>query len=63
VVEQAEELLRSLCYVVSLALEPMDIGDASKALATTPVRALYRERGGFMGMDIHRIMKNKHVTR
>ena len=27
------------------------------------VRALYRERGGFMGMDIHRIMKNKHVTR
>ena len=41
--EQAEALLQSLCYVVSLALEPMDAGDAAKALAATPVHALYRE--------------------
>jgi hypothetical protein len=41
-VEQAEELLRSLCYVVSLALEPMDTEAAAKVLAATPLMRLYR---------------------
>lgn len=42
-VEQAEALLRSLCYVVSLALEPMDMDAATKVLAAAPLQTLYRE--------------------
>jgi hypothetical protein len=41
--EQAEELLRSLCYVISLALEPAGAEEAGKILSEKPVRALYRE--------------------
>ncbi len=41
--EQAEELLRSLCFTVSLALEPLDEAGAAEKLASRPLRALYRE--------------------
>jgi hypothetical protein len=41
--EQAEELLRSLCFTVLLALEPLDDARAAEKLAARPVRALYRE--------------------
>ena len=41
--EQAEELLRSLCYTVSLALEPLEGAAARKRLLSHPLAALYRE--------------------
>ena len=41
--EQAEALLRSLCFTISLALEPLDDARAGEKLATRPLRALYRE--------------------
>jgi hypothetical protein len=41
--EDAEELLRSLCFTISLALEPLDDAGAAEKLASRPVRALYRE--------------------
>lgn len=41
--EQAEELLRSLCFTISLALEPLDEAGAAEVLASRPLRALYRE--------------------
>lgn len=41
--EQAEEILRSVCFTISLALEPLDEAGAAEKLATRPLRALYRE--------------------
>ena len=41
--EQAEELLRSLCFTVSLALEPLDGDAAGEKLTARPLRALYSE--------------------
>jgi hypothetical protein len=41
--EQAEELLRSLCYTISMALEPLDGAAARERLLSYPISALYRE--------------------
>lgn len=41
--EQAEELLRSLCFTISLALSPLTPEKAGEKLAARPLRALYRE--------------------
>ena len=42
--EQAEELFRSICYTVSLALDAAkNPGEAGSLLVKKPLRALYRE--------------------
>ena len=41
--EQAEELFRSLCFTISLALEPLDVAGAAEVLAARLLRALYLE--------------------
>ncbi len=41
--ERAEELLRSLCFTVSLALEPLPEAEAASKLAARPLRSLYLE--------------------